>query len=251
MDLEGRTILVTGGSSGIGRAICLAAARQGADVIVVDRRETPRSGSRPTHELIEEIGRRAIYCDADVTDLTEMRQAVARGGALEGVDGLVNNAGCMVSRSILETDRDEWNRSLAVNLTGVYHGCLVGIETMLDTGTSGSIVNIASGAGLVGLEASFAYTAAKGGVIALTRQLAAEFARDSIRVNTLSPGFIKTPMMDEDLPSGTAAVAERETPIGRVGTPDEVAEAAVFLLSSAASYVTGTNLVVDGGYTAV
>jgi len=249
MQLQDKTLVVTGGSSGVGRAIALRAAERGAAVVNADLQPTPRNDDQPTHELIAENGGDAAYVETDVTQLASVREVVEAAGRFGGLDVMVNNAGRAQSYALAETDPENWNRALAVNLTGVYHGCLAAVEQMLD-GDGGSIVNVASVFGVVGGPNSFSYSAAKGGVISLTRQVAVDYAAANIRVNAVSPGFVDTPMLDEDTHSGTRTFAREETPVGRVAAPEEVADAVLFLASDAASYVTGHNLAVDGGYSA-
>lgn len=249
MQLQDKTLVVTGGSSGVGRGIALRAAERGAAVVNADLQPTPRDDDRPTHELITEDGGDAAYIETDVTQLASVREAVEAAGRFGGPDVMVNNAGRAQSHALVETDQENWNRALAVNLTGVYHGCLAAVERMLD-GDGGSIVNVASVFGVVGGPNSFSYSAAKGGVIAVTRQVAVDYAADGIRVNAVSPGFVDTPMLEEDTHRGTRTFAREETPVGRVAAADEIADAVLFLASDAASYITGHNLVVDGGYSA-
>lgn len=247
MSLEGKTVLITGGSSGIGRATALLAAEEGAAVVNADLRRSPRGGGRPVDELIEERGGTAAFVETDVTDRGDVREAVDRAVEFDGLDVLVNNAGRAQSYALLETSPENWARALEVNLSGVYHGCLAGVEAM-QAGEGGTIVNTASVFGVIGGPNSFSYSAAKGGVIALTRQLARDYAADGIRVNAVSPGFVATPMLEEDTHEGTVSFAEGATPMERTGEADEIAEAIVFLASDRASYVTGQNLVVDGGF---
>lgn len=249
MDFTDETVLVTGGSSGVGREIALQAAERGAAVVNADVERRPRNGGTPTDEQISNQGGTAVYVETDVTNLTDVRRAVDRAEEFEGLDVLVNNAGRAESYAITETTPENWATALAVNLTGVFHGSLAGIERMLDGEvTGGAIVNVASVFGVTGAPNSSAYSAAKGGVLALTRQTARDYARENIRINAVSPGFIDTPMLQEDTHQGTVQFAKEETPMGRTGETQEVAETVLFLASDAASFITGQNVVVDGGF---
>ncbi|MFC7156972.1 SDR family NAD(P)-dependent oxidoreductase [Halomarina halobia] len=248
MRLADTTVVITGASSGLGRATALLAAEEGARVVNADVQRDPRSGGTPTDEHITESGGEATFVETDVTDIEEvnavMDEAIDRFGNL---DVVVNNAGRAESYAITDTDATNWRDTVELNLTGVYHGCLAAVKRLQRSG-GGAIVNIGSVFGVVGAPNSASYSAAKGGVIALTRQVARDYAADGIRVNAVSPGFVDTPMLREDTHAGTIEFAERQTPMRRIGTSDEIAEAVVFLASDAASFVTGQNLVVDGGY---
>jgi NAD(P)-dependent dehydrogenase (short-subunit alcohol dehydrogenase family) len=248
MRLEGKTVVITGASSGLGRATALQAAIEGADIVNADIQRDPRHGDDPTDKRIEREEGRATFVETDVTDLAAVQAAVDVAVEEYGsVDVMVNNAGRAASYALTDTEESNWHTSLELNLTGVYHGCLAGVERMLDS-DGGAVVNISSVFGVVGAPNSASYSAAKGGVISLTRQVARDYAADDIRVNAISPGFVDTQMLQDDTHEGTIEFARRQTPMGRVGDPDEIAKAVVFFASDAASFITGQNLVVDGGY---
>lgn len=248
MRLEDRAVLVTGASSGLGRATALRAAKEGAHIINADVRREPRDEEKPTDEEIVDAGGEAVFVRTDVTDLEDVEGAVDRAVDEYGrIDVVVNNAGRAESYAITETDEENWQQTLELNLTGVYHGCLAAVARFLQQG-GGAIVNLSSVFGIVGSPNSASYSAAKGGVLALTRQVARDYAADGIRVNSVSPGFVDTPLLQKDTHEGTIEFAEQYTPMGRIGSPEEIAEAVIFLASENASFVTGQNLVVDGGY---
>lgn len=248
MRLEDKAVLVTGASSGLGRATALRAAKEGACIINADVRREPRDEEKPTDEEIVDAGGEAVFVRTDVTDLEDVEGAVDRAvDEFGSIDVVVNNAGRAESYAITETDEENWQQTLELNLTGVYHGCLAAVARFLQQG-GGAIVNISSVFGIVGSPNSASYSAAKGGVLALTRQVARDYAADGIRVNSVSPGFVDTPLLQKDTHEGTIEFAEQYTPMGRIGSPEEIAEAVIFLASENASFVTGQNLVVDGGY---
>jgi NAD(P)-dependent dehydrogenase (short-subunit alcohol dehydrogenase family) len=246
-DVTGKVAIVTGGASGIGRAAAVRLALGGASILVADRDEV---GGHGTVELIADAGGVAHFCTVDVTDpnaiIAMVDDAVATYGRL---DLAVNNAGMSGTYAALgDQTLEDWNRTLAVNLTSVFLSMQAEIAAMIDTG-GGSIVNTASGAGLMGFANLPAYVASKHGVVGLTKSVALEFARKGIRVNAVCPGSVRTPML-EGFTGGDEAALQgmgKMQPIGRLGTPDEIAEAIAWLCSDAASFVTGVALPVDGG----
>jgi NAD(P)-dependent dehydrogenase (short-subunit alcohol dehydrogenase family) len=245
--LEGKAALVTGGGSGLGRASAIALARAGANVTVADVDE---QGGKETAALVfEEAGGDADFVRADVTQADEVEamvdKTVARWGRL---DCALNNAGTTgVSAPTADYTLEDWNRALALNLTGVFLCLKYEIRAMLEGG--GAIVNMASGAGLVGFAGLPAYVASKHGVVGLTRAAALEYASQGLRVNAICPGSTRTPML-EGFMGGDEQVERmmtRAVPLGRLGRPEEIAEAVVWLCSDAASFVVGHALAVDGG----
>ncbi|MFY9469734.1 MAG: SDR family oxidoreductase [Solirubrobacterales bacterium] len=248
-NMTGRTAYITGASSGIGRATALLFARHGAKVAVADVIE---EGGGETVEMIKAIGGEAIFIKTDVSRAADVERSIAETIAkFGGLDYAFNNAGIEGEMAPLaESTEENWDRVLAINLKGVWLGMKAQIPRMLENG--GSIVNCASVAGLVGFPGLPAYCASKGGVVQLTRAAALEYATSNIRVNAVCPGVIATPMVDR-LTHGDAAAVEQFTagePVGRIGRPEEVAEAVVWLCSGKSTFVTGHPLVVDGGWVA-
>jgi NAD(P)-dependent dehydrogenase (short-subunit alcohol dehydrogenase family) len=245
--LEGKAALVTGGGSGLGRASAIALARAGATVTVADVDE--RGGNETAALVSEEAGGDADFVRADVTQADEVEamvdKAVARWGRL---DCALNNAGTTgVSAPTADYTLDDWNRAIALNLTGVFLCLKYELPAMLERG--GAIVNMASGAGLVGFPGLPAYVASKHGVVGLTRAAALEYASQGVRVNAICPGSTRTPML-EGFMGGDEQVERmmtRAVPLGRLGRPEEIADAVVWLCSDAASFVVGHSLAVDGG----
>lgn len=245
--LDGRAALVTGGGSGLGRASAIALARAGANVTVADVDE---QGGKETAALVfEEVGGDADFVHADVTRPDEVEamvdKTITRWGHL---DCALNNAGTTgASAPTAEHTLDDWNRAIALNLTGVFLCLKYEIPAMLERG--GAIVNMASGAGLVGFAGLPAYVASKHGVVGLTRAAALEYASQSVRINAICPGSTRTPML-EGFMGGDPQIERmmtRAVPLGRLGRPEEIAEAVVWLCSDAASFVVGHALAVDGG----
>jgi NAD(P)-dependent dehydrogenase (short-subunit alcohol dehydrogenase family) len=247
--LKNKIVLVTGAASGIGRAVALTAAREGASVVVSDMDET---GAEETAGLVREHGAEALVVCADVGDPADATHLVERCCAHFGrLDVACNNAGISgPSEATARYPVDCWDEVIRVNLSGVFYGMKVQIEAMLRTG-GGSIVNVASILGAVGFATAPAYSAAKHGVIGLTQTAALEYGTQGIRINAVGPGFIRTPMiqkLDQDPATHAALVAAH--PIGRLGEAAEVAELVVWLSSGRASFVTGAYYPVDGGYLA-
>ena len=249
--LEGKVALITGAGSGMGRAAAELFAREGARVVVA---EAARDAGDATVESIRAAGGEAACVEVDVSDARDcdrmVRAALHQFG---GLHVLYNNAGIFPADDggVLETPEPTWDRVMEVNLRGVWLGCRAGIPAMLDSG-GGAIVNVASFVALMGAAtAQIAYTASKGGVLSMTREIAVEWARRGIRANALCPGPIQTPLLEELL-RDPARRARRmvHVPMGRLGHAEELARAALFLASDDSSYMTGSALVVDGGITA-
>lgn len=249
--LHGKSVLVTGAASGIGLATARLAAREGARVTLCDRDE--EKGTSGTAAIVAGGGH-ALFVQMDVTDEAEVSAAVdACVRAFGRIDGAFNNAGIATDSSgkpgkTADIAFDAWQRVLAVNLTGVWQCMRHEIRHMLAAG-GGSIVNNASIAGLVGLPGQAAYTASKHGVVGLTKSAAADYAGQGLRINAICPGFVETPLTADAFqrvgPKILAAVPAR-----RFGSPQEIAEAVVWLLSDRSSFVTGAAMAADGGYTA-
>ncbi|MBL8697949.1 MAG: glucose 1-dehydrogenase [Alphaproteobacteria bacterium] len=253
--LSGRTAIVTGGASGIGRAIARRFAAEGAHVVIADVTTTVREGGEPTHELLAREGLAAEFVATDVADESQadavVRHVVARHGRL---DILVNDAATGVGKPLIETSLAEWNRVLAVNLTGVFLMSRAAVRQMLTQEpvgeTRGRIVNISSQHGMIAAPEDIAYGTSKSGVVYITRQIAADYAKDGIVCNAVAPGKILTGKTGRAVEPRWLAYSEARTPMPRLGRPDDVASAALFLASDEASYMTGVNLLVDGGWMA-
>ncbi|WP_328978671.1 glucose 1-dehydrogenase [Streptomyces canus] len=249
----GRAAFVTGAGSGIGRTTAVAFARAGARVALAD---LSADGLRETARLVEEAGGRALSLTCDVTSEDDVKSAlgdtVQAFGPLDAAfDAAFNNAGVeQPVKPAADIAKDEWDRVVGVSLTGMFLCMKHQIPLMLRQG-GGAIVNASSGAGVKGFKGQAAYAAAKHGVIGLTRSTALEYAASGIRVNAVCPGIVDTEMIQrfaESTPGGRDALIADE-PIGRLGTPDEIAAAVLWLCSDAASFATGHALVVDGGQT--
>lgn len=245
--VEGRVALVTGGGSGIGRQACLVFSREGAQVVVCD---VVLEGGEETVSQIRQAGGQAMFIQADVAQAAEVEAVIARTVETYGrLDCAYNNAGIAGRTARVADDSEQnWDRVLSINLKGVWLCLKYEIAHMLTQG-SGAIVNTASDAGLIGLRRAGAYVASKHGVVGLTKTAALEYATSNIRVNAVCPGPIDTPMLRGASERVIDAMATAQ-PNGRLGQPREIAEAAVWLCSDAASFVTGHPMPVDGGYLA-
>jgi NAD(P)-dependent dehydrogenase (short-subunit alcohol dehydrogenase family) len=250
--LEGKVALVTGGASGIGRATALTFAREGAKLIIADMNA---DGGQQTVHMITENAGEATFVQVDVSQATAVEAMLSTTVATYGrLDCAFNNAGTEGTTMVSTVDyqEEDWNRVLRINLTGVWLCMKYEITQMLKQG-GGAIINTASVAGLVGSRgAGSAYAASKHGVVGLTKTAALEYAKQGIRVNCVCPGVIRTPMMARML-TRNPELEQRyiaAEPVGRLGTPEEVAEAVVWLCSDAAAFVTGHTMTVDGGMVA-
>jgi NAD(P)-dependent dehydrogenase (short-subunit alcohol dehydrogenase family) len=249
--LEGKTAVVTGGADGIGHAIADAMTREGAHVFVGDIDD--KKGSAFVAGLVK-AGRKADYLHCDVSQEKGIAGLIAAAVERTGrLDILVNNAAIAIGgMPVHEMTDEQWHRLIAVNLTSVFRGCKYALPHMIRQ-KSGSIINMASAQGHIGLDGWTAYAGAKGAVMSMSRQMAVEFGPHNVRVNSISPGTINTPMNEKvvaDLGEKVARAWVKMHPIGRIGNPEEVAEAAVYLASDAAGFTTGIDLRVDGGLTA-
>ncbi len=248
-DLSGKRALVTGGSRGIGRAIVLSLADAGADVAVTSR--TGRAGD-PVVREIEAKGRRGLSLLLEVRNLRSVRTCFDRLDEEWGnPDILVNNAGVNVPRGIFEVEEDDWDTVVDTDLKGLFFVSQAAARRMADAGRGGRIINIASTYGVVANRDRVTYSAAKGGVVNLTKSLALELAPYQITVNAIAPTFVETDLTREQLADEAFATMIRASiPLGEFAKPEDVAAAAVYLASPAASLVTGHTLLVDGGWTA-
>lgn len=243
--LEGKIAVVTGGSRGIGQTVSVGLARAGAEVVILCRSEPSE-----TLEMIAQVGGKAGHIAVDVTDEQAVESAFdeiikSRGS----VDVVFNNAGICIHKPTLEASLDEWRRVLDVNLNGVYMVCRAAGRVMAQNGIHGSIVNNASMSGTVVNVPQWqcSYNASKAAVLHLTRSLAVEWARYGIRVNSISPGYTAT-AMSVDTPEELKNAWMPLIPMGRMGEPEELVGAVVYLASGAAAYTTGADIIVDGGY---
>lgn len=249
MRFDGETVFVTGGGSGIGRETAMRCAEEGADVVVAD---VDREAVEETTDAIGEAGGKASSYELDVRDADALAEAIDATAEEGGIDVLVNNAGISHPRSDMEdVDIEVRDRVIDINTKGVWNGCRAAIPHLKDQG-SGAIVNTASLAGLIGMPGGAAYSLSKGAVVNFTRAIAAELGSHGVRANAVCPGVVETPLVTDDRdPEEWPDLRDRMAeayPLGRLGRPEDVANAVRFLASEEAAWITGHALVVDGGY---
>ncbi len=253
--LAGKVAIVTGASSGIGRAIAASFAAEGAQVVIADIVTEPLEGGESTLELIRQSGGAMSFEKADVGRWDEVDALVGNTVKRYGrLDVMVNNAAIFSGTPLLETSNAQWERVLAVNLTGMFYGCKRAIQQMLTqeprNEVRGRVINLGSQQGIVTAPDDTPYGVSKAGAIYLTKQIAVDYAKDWIVCNCISPGKIVTGQPGSPTDPARLENARRRTPWPRLGRPQDIANAAVFLASDRATYITGSNLVVDGGWLA-
>ena len=253
--LANKTAIVTGASSGIGRAIALKFAAEGANVVIADTAEQPIEGGESTVELIRSAGGNAVYMKTDISDWNAVDALVGSTVDHFGrLDVMVNNAAIYTSTNLIETTPEQWSRVIGVNLTGFFY-CNKRAVTQMRTQAPvdevrGRIINISSQHGMVACPGDLPYSVSKGGIVQMTRQIAVDHADDLIVCNAIAPGKIITGKPGVANDPDALDYSRRRTPWPRLGQPSDVASAALFLASDMASYVTGINLMVDGGWMA-
>jgi NAD(P)-dependent dehydrogenase (short-subunit alcohol dehydrogenase family) len=253
--LDDKVAIVTGASSGIGRAIAGRFAAEGASVVIADVAEAPIEGGPSTKAVIERAGGIADYRATDIADWASVDRTVAATVERFGrLDIMVNNAAIYTSTNLLETTPEQWHRVIGVNLTGFFFCCKRAVGQMLHqepvNGVRGRIINISSQHGMIACPGDFPYSVSKGGIVQMTRQIAVDHASDLIVCNAIAPGKIITGKPGIANNPDALDYSRRRTPWPRLGTPHDVAGAALFLAGEMSSYVTGVNLMVDGGWMA-
>ena len=253
--LAGKVAVVTGASSGIGRAIAVSFANEGAAVVIADLTEQPLEGGESTLEIIGRAGGAATFQRTDVGRWEELDLLIGNTVTRHGrLDVMVNNAAIYTGTALLETEGEQWERVMRVNLTGMFNGCKRAIQQMITQEprheVRGRVINLGSQQGIVTCPGDTPYGVSKAGAIYLTKQIAVDYAKELIVCNCISPGKIVTgaPGLAQD--PARLENARRRTPWPRFGRPEDVANAAVFLASDRASFITGSNLIIDGGWLA-
>jgi NAD(P)-dependent dehydrogenase (short-subunit alcohol dehydrogenase family) len=255
MRLANRTAIVTGAGSGIGKAIALRFAEEGASIVVADLTDEPREGGEKTVDAIARAGGQAEFLACDVTKAADLETAVARAVAIGGrLDIIVNNAAIGTDTPLHETSEEDFDRVMAVNAKGVFLGCRAAVRQMMTQDpraeVRGRIVNISSQHGMIRAPNDFAYGVGKATVVYMTRQIAGDYAEYGIVCNAVAPGKILTGKTGRAIAPEMLEYSHSRTPWPRLGRPMDVANAALFLASDEASYITGENLMVDGGWMA-
>jgi NAD(P)-dependent dehydrogenase (short-subunit alcohol dehydrogenase family) len=255
MRLKDHTVIVTGAASGIGRAIAIRFASEGAYVLLADLAQETRGGGAPTLDVIRSAGGIADFLCVDVSNWDDVQALVAHVVSRHNcLDVIVNNAAIGDGGRLTEISEAIWDRTMAVNLKGVFFGCKAAAQQMLTqeprAEVRGRIVNISSQHGMISSPNHLAYGVSKAGVVYMTRQIAADYAKDGIVCNAIAPGKILTNMGDHIPTEDQLAYATSRTPWPRLGQPEDVASAALFLASPESTYITGENLMVDGGWMA-
>jgi NAD(P)-dependent dehydrogenase (short-subunit alcohol dehydrogenase family) len=255
MRLKDHTAIVSGAASGIGRAIAIRFASEGAYVLLADLTGETRGGGAPTLDIIRSAGGSADFLSADISNWDDTQALIAHVvSGHERLDVIVNNAAIGDGGRLTETSEAIWDRTMAVNLKGVFFGCKAAVRQMQTQEPRGEvrgrIVNISSQHGMIASPNHLAYGVSKAGVVYMTRQIATDYAKDGIVCNAIAPGKILTNMGDHIPTEDQLAYATSRTPWPRLGEPEDVASAALFLASPEATYITGENLMVDGGWMA-
>lgn len=247
MKLEDKVVLVTGGAQGQGRAHAARCAAEGATVVVTDI--DAELGQKAVQDLTE-AGHTAVFHTLDVADSANWDEVISRVVEQFGrLDALVNNAGIASANDVRNATDEEWTRTLSINQSGVFFGIRAAAAAIAESG-GGAIVNVSSTLGFFASPVGFAYQATKGAIRMMTKSAALSLAKDGIRVNTVLPGLVDTPFLDDLKKVGGLADSTKRIALGRLAQAEDIANAVVFLLSSEASYITGSELVVDGGLTA-
>ena len=253
MRLNNKVAIITGAGSGIGAATAVIFAKEGARVVIAD---IEKNKGMDTVDLIKRNNGEAIFVQVDLTAADSIKKMVISTiEAYDRLDILVNNAGIYLQANAVDTSEKDWNRIMDVNLRGVFLCCKYSIPEMIKGGKGGVIVNVGSEAGIVGIKNQVAYNVSKGGIIALTRSMAVDFATQNIRVNCVCPGTTETTLVKEALskasdPEKARRELEMVRPANRLGRPEEIAYGILYMASDESPYATGTILSIDGGYTA-